>query len=140
MHLPPPILLLLLPLLFVRTSCLPALLPRQPFCANAPHTPAGTYVPLPRLHLPTFLSSPDIPPLTPLIRNRTHPPRKSTNTILWCAPSSRTYVILEMVSLLPTEAVGALLDEAINSVLGHVDVWGDGNVPGGAFNWEGMFE
>lgn len=70
MHLPP-LILLLLPLLFVPTSCLPpppALLPRQPFCANAPHTPAGTYV-----HFHVYISqtfplplppSPEIPPLT----------------------------------------------------------------------------
>lgn len=59
--------------------------------------------------------------------------RHSTKTILWCAPNSQTYVILETIASTAGVAVRALLENAYSAITVRVDSIGDGPVSSGSF-------
>lgn len=63
-------------------------------------------------------------------------PRRSTNTILWCAPGSQTYVILNFYYAVAGDGIRDLLDEAVAGMVNNIDFNGDGLIPG-VFNWLG---
>lgn len=79
-----------------------------PVCANAPHTAAGAML----------------------------GPRHGTDTVLWRAPGSQTYIILQMYATIAGDPVRDLLSEAMNSIVHNIGFHGDGLIPG-VFNWLG---
>ncbi|KAA6415214.1 MAG: hypothetical protein FRX48_01967 [Lasallia pustulata] len=66
------------------------------------------------------------------------PPRKSTNTVLWCAPNTRTYLILEKAPTLAASAsIQTLLVSAANVVAAQLRDAGDGAIRTGLFHLMG---
>lgn len=59
--------------------------------------------------------------------------RHNTKTILWCAPGSRTYIILEIVASTAGTAVQALLETAHTAIMTRIENIGDGPVSSGVF-------
>lgn len=58
-----------------------------------------------------------------------------SNNIVWCAPGSNTYVMLDMIRSLPSSGVIDLLDEVQNALHDHIRKLGDGVLTGGMFQW-----
>ena len=59
--------------------------------------------------------------------------RHGTKTILWCAPESQTYVILEIIASTAGTAVQALLETAYSAISSRLENIGDGLVSSGYF-------
>lgn len=126
----------LLPLVFRHT---------QSRCANYPDTIAGTWVIDPsqascvvknneRLTFGTFSNlnarSSSSNKLTP---------RRSTNTILWCAKASSTYIILTPGDAIAGHIVSDILSDAFGALTRHLDSLGDGPIPGGSLIWKSIY-
>lgn len=63
-------------------------------------------------------------------------PRRNTGTVLWCAPGTETYVILQVTHSIPGNGIMVLLNTAYNSVMDVLQAHGDGLLaPGGAL-WQ----
>ena len=65
-------------------------------------------------------------------------PRHSTNTVLWCAEGSSTYVILDPGLAIVGHAVPDILSDAYDSLIRQIENRGDGIVPGGTFIWKSI--
>lgn len=63
--------------------------------------------------------------------------RKSTNTVLWCAPNSRTYIILTMTRLASGSFVESALDTAAGYVAQYVNQIGDAVINEGSVDFYG---
>ena len=64
-------------------------------------------------------------------------PRKETNTVLWCAPNSQTYVILTMGGAIPGNQVRTMLSVAMVYVQQAILQLGDGVIQAGGVNYNG---
>lgn len=62
-------------------------------------------------------------------------PRRSPNTVLWCAPGSQTYVILQITHAVPGDLIMVLLNTAYNSVMDVLETRGDGLLARGGALW-----
>lgn len=63
--------------------------------------------------------------------------RKSTNTVLWCAPNSDTYVILTMTRLVSGSSAESALDAAAGYVAQYIHQMGDAVISRGAVEFYG---
>ncbi|KAA6413990.1 MAG: hypothetical protein FRX48_02352 [Lasallia pustulata] len=112
--------------IFTFTSAIPVntifISRRSRYCANAPTTAAGTLLPRSALR-----------PLTP----RTKPLSSVVSSNIWCAAGSRTYVVTTLTPAVEGSAILLLLDSAYTSVMTHLNLHGDGLIPGGVFKWAG---
>ena len=63
--------------------------------------------------------------------------RKSTNTVLWCAPNSKTYVILTMAQVVSESSVESALDMAAAYVAQYVYQIGDAVISKGSVEFYG---
>lgn len=64
-------------------------------------------------------------------------PRKSTTTVLWCAPDSQTYVVLRITQALPALVMQSMLTLSHKYALDYLTLLGDGLIPHGMVNWVG---
>lgn len=63
-------------------------------------------------------------------------PRNPPVRVAWCAPHSRTYVILTLTQLLPGNTIMDILQDSYSMVSGRLDSVGDTVISNGLFNWE----
>lgn len=56
--------------------------------------------------------------------------------VAWCAPHSRTYVILTLTHVLAGNTISRILEDSYSMVLGRLDSVGDTVISHGLFNWE----
>lgn len=71
------------------------------------------------------------------IPSRSLAPRKGTNTVLWCAPNSETYVVLHITSAIAGHVMQAMLTLSFEYVLKYIELLNDGVIPGGIIRWVG---
>ena len=64
-------------------------------------------------------------------------PRAGTNTVLWCAPGSSTYVVLTPVYSIGGNAIVQMIEAASTYVYSYISNMGDGPISGGNFGWVG---
>lgn len=64
--------------------------------------------------------------------------RKSTNTVLWCAPNSNTYIILTMTGAAAETAVLNLLNVAAGYMEESIRQHGDLVIPGGGVSYDSI--
>lgn len=64
--------------------------------------------------------------------------RKSTNTVLWCAPGSQTYVILTMMGEAAETAVLNMLNAAAGYMEESIRIHGDNVIPGGGVEYNSL--
>ena len=108
----------------------------RPVCANAPNTIAGTFVKPSCPNAMTDKLTSKLSTLNGRSLLANLGPRHSTQTVLWCAHGSQTYIILSIYDAIAGDAVRNLLAEAIANVINNIDFNHDGLIPG-VFNWLG---
>ncbi|KAA6415966.1 MAG: hypothetical protein FRX48_00685 [Lasallia pustulata] len=84
-----------------------SLTPRSRTCDNAPATVAGSLLPA----------------------------RHSTNTILWCATRTRTYIILEIITSTNSTPLRSLFTSVLYYLGMRIADFGDAVLPEGQFHW-----
>ena len=60
---------------------------------------------------------------------------RTSNSVLWCASGSQTYVVLTPALAIAGDAVENLLDAVTDYIIHLFDARGDTPVTGGVFNW-----
>ena len=65
-------------------------------------------------------------------------PRHSTNTVLWCAEGSSTYVTINPGIAIVGDAVFDLRSDAYDALNRHIENRGDGIVQGGTLVWKSI--
>lgn len=58
--------------------------------------------------------------------------------MLWCAPNSRTYVVLEMGRLIAGQSIPATISIAHNVITARIRAMGDGPVENGRYSMVGL--
>lgn len=67
-------------------------------------------------------------------------PRAGPKNVLWCAPGSQTYILISIASTVDAQdslatTLEGILAGAATAIYDHVVAVGDGNIPGGQFQW-----
>lgn len=103
--------------------------PRSNVCKNAPNTVAGTYFnPRSVPRSPTAIN--------PGINLGAANPGSATPPMRWCAPHSRTFVVMTIeVFTADIATVNLFLSSAYNAILAEIQHYGDGLVQRGAFSF-----
>ena len=78
---------------------------------------------------PATLNSRDIQ-LEPRARWNSGP-----QSFIWCAPNSRTNIIMTMAESIPDSVVPDMFVACFTSIMTHIVVFGDSVVQSGVFNW-----
>lgn len=60
---------------------------------------------------------------------------RTSQSVLWCASGSRTYILLTPAVAIAGHAIESLLDAATDHIIHLVEAVGDTTVTDGVFNW-----